>query len=107
MGTLRLTFFGPPRLERDGQPVSVTRRKAQALLSYLAATSQSHSRDHLATLFWPDGSQQRARGNLRRVLSDLKQALGENILMLEGETVELAGEELWCDVRQFRANLAA
>ena len=38
MRTMKLTLFGPPRLEQDGQPVDVSRRKALALLVYLAAT---------------------------------------------------------------------
>ena len=108
MSVLKLTLFGPPRLEREGQPVEVSRRKALALLVYLAATGQVHSRDALATLFWPEVDQRRARGNLRRALSDLNQELGEGILVLEGETVALAGDNgLWSDVAQFRAGLAA
>ena len=104
---LRVSLFGPPRLEREGQPVAVNRRKSLAMLAYLAATGQAHSRDTLATLFWPEVSQQRARGNLRRALSDLNQEVGEGILVLEGETVALAGDEhLWLDVAQFRAYLA-
>jgi DNA-binding SARP family transcriptional activator len=101
-------LFGPPRLERAGQPVEVSRRKALAMLAYLAATGQSHSRDTLATLFWPEVDQRRARGNLRRALSDLNQEIGEGWLILEGETVALAdGDNLWLDVAQFHACLDA
>lgn len=56
MSALKLTLFGLPRLEREGQPVEVSRRKALAMLTYLAATGQTHSRDTLATLFWPEVS---------------------------------------------------
>lgn len=108
MSALKLTLFGPPRLEREGQPVEVSRRKALAMLIYLAATGQTHSRDTLATLFWPEVSQSKARGNLRRALSDLNQEIGESWLVLEGETVGLAADDgLWSDVAQFRACLAA
>ncbi|MDT8305720.1 MAG: AAA family ATPase [Anaerolineae bacterium] len=108
MSMLRLTLLGPPRVERAGQPVGINRRKSLALLSYLAASSQAHSRDTLATLFWPDVPQRRARGNLRRALSDLNQVIGEGVLLLNGETVALDSENgLWSDVAQFRANLAA
>lgn len=108
MSALKLTLFGPPRLEREGRPVEVSRRKALALLVYLAATGQSHSRDTLATLFWPEADQRRARGNLRRALSDLNQEIGEGCLVLEGETVALAGDgRVSLDVAQFRTNLAA
>ena len=107
MSALKLTLFGPPRLEREGRPVEVSRRKSLAMLAYLAATGQPHSRDTLASLFWPEVPQRRARGNLRRALSDLNQEIGEGILVLEGETVALAGDNGLCsDVAQFRACLA-
>lgn len=108
MSMLRVALLGPPRVEREGLPVGINRRKSLALLSYLATTSQAHSRDTLATLLWPEVSQRRARGNLRRALSDLNQVIGEGILLLDGETVALNGEKrFWSDVGQFRANLAA
>lgn len=108
MNTLRLTLFGPPRLEREGNLVEVNRRKAMALLAYLGVTGQVQSRDALATLFWPELPQRRARGNLRRVLSDLNREVGEGVLLLEGETVALADNtNLWLDVVQFHACLAA
>jgi len=108
MSAIKLTLFGPPRLERDGQPVEVSRRKALAMLAYLAATGQAHSRDALATLFWPEAPQRQARGNLRRALSDLNQEVGEGIFALEGETVALTdGEGLCLDVADFQTCLAA
>jgi DNA-binding SARP family transcriptional activator len=61
MATLTLFLFGAPRLECDGAVVKIPRRKALALLAYLASTGQSHARDTLATLFWPDHSQSEAR----------------------------------------------
>lgn len=108
MSTLTLTLFGPPHLKRAGQPVNISRRKALALLAYLAATDQPHSRDTLATLFWPEVPQRRARGNLRRALSDLNQEIGEGVLVLQGETVAIADDsDFESDVNRFHAYLAA
>src|SRR5262249_47551220 len=76
MSQIKLYLFGPPRLERDGRPIDIPLRKALALLVYLAVTRQAHSRDALATLFWPEKDQQAARANLRRTLFDLGQLLG-------------------------------
>jgi hypothetical protein len=45
MSRLTLFMLGPPRIERDGAPIKISRRKAVALLAYLAVTGQSHSRD--------------------------------------------------------------
>ena len=35
MSRLSLYLLGPPRIERDGVPISIHRRKAVALLAYL------------------------------------------------------------------------
>ena len=50
MNVLKLILFGPPRLEQNGQPVEISRRKSMAMLAYLAASGQPHSRDALASL---------------------------------------------------------
>lgn len=106
MSKLALKLLGPPTLEADGHPVDIGRRKALALLAYLAATGEAHSRDALATLFWPECGQSPARANLRTALSALHQALGEGLLVAEQETVKIApGRVLWDDLRQFRSLL--
>jgi predicted ATPase/DNA-binding SARP family transcriptional activator len=122
---LKLYLLGHPRLEVDGESVRIGRRKAFALLAYLAVERASrgadadvsvHSRDVLATLFWPGYDQSGARGRLRRTLTTLNRALGEGWLMTSRETLGLnpdaapsAGSEqgLWLDVDQFRRRLAA
>jgi DNA-binding SARP family transcriptional activator len=101
-----LKLLGPPTLEADGHPVEIGRRKALALLAYLAATEAPHSRDALATLFWPACGQSQARANLRTCLSTLNQNLGHGLLAAEQETVTLAsGPLLWTDVRDFQGLL--
>ena len=65
---LKLFLLGAPRIELDGAPVQVDRRKAVALLAYLALTGQSHSREALAALFWPEYEPGRAYAYLRRAL---------------------------------------
>jgi predicted ATPase/DNA-binding SARP family transcriptional activator len=100
---LHLYFLGPPRVERDSQPVILDTRKATALLAYLAVTGQRHSRDTLATLLYPATDQSRARAALRRTLSSLRTGIGESWLDLEREAVALpANPDLWCDVEHFQ-----
>jgi predicted ATPase/DNA-binding SARP family transcriptional activator/class 3 adenylate cyclase/regulation of enolase protein 1 (concanavalin A-like superfamily) len=120
MSRLALYLLGPPRLELDGLPIVVDRRKAIALLIYLALLPQPHRRDALATLFWPDYGQVSARANLRHTLSVLNQALGEQWLQIDRESVALlpgddpstlppsgvAGQALWLDVTHFHRLLA-
>ena len=60
MSGLRLLLLGPPRLERDNAPVNLERRKALALLAYLAVTGEPQSREALATLLWPDHDESQA-----------------------------------------------
>lgn len=102
MASLKLFLFGPPRLELDGTPVEFQRRKALALLVYLASSGQAHSRDALATLFWPDHSQRRARTYLRRDLAVLNTSPVGTWLAISGDTVELKRTgDFWLDVEHF------
>lgn len=106
MSTFKLYLFGSPRLERDGVAVKISRRKARALLCYLAATGKPHVRDSLATLFWPAYGQSEARVALSRHLYDLNQILVDDALVLETESVALR-DDFWLDVAEFAAVLAA
>src|SRR6185503_10603132 len=107
MSKLKLFLLGSPRIERDGVRVGVERRKVIALLAYLAMMRQPHSRDTLATLFWTDTNQARARSDLRHDISVLNKVLGKEWLVVEGQTVGLRrGADLWVDVEQFYRLLA-
>lgn len=106
MSTLKLFVFGPPRLELNGATVDIQRRKALALLVYLAVSGQPHSRDSLATLFYPDSDQSRARAYLRRDLALLNTTLAGAWLLADRETVEL-NSGYWLDMAHFQQLLAA
>jgi len=69
MARYELSLLGTPTLTVDGTDVHVSRRKAMALLAYLAVTGRAHTRDALATLLWPESDTSTARGALRRRLS--------------------------------------
>jgi DNA-binding SARP family transcriptional activator len=102
MPELKLSLFGPPRVELDGVAVDFQRRKALALLIYLAVSGQPHSRDALATLFWPDQDQSRARAYLRRDLAVFNTNLAGKWLAVDRETLELKGvSDFWMDVAYF------
>src|SRR5262245_22448978 len=107
MAQLTLHLLGAPRVEVDGSPLVLDRRKALALLIYLALTPQSQRRDTLATLFWPDYDQATARGNLRRTLSLLHQALAQTWLEMDRENVALRRDNgFWLDVEAFQTLVA-
>lgn len=99
---LRLFLFGSPRLENDGRHVSISRRKALALLAYLAASRRAHARDELAALLWAEQDQSGARTSLRRDLSILKQAIGDDVLTTDQQQVDVRLDgALWLDVARF------
>lgn len=52
--------------------------KGRALLAYLAAEGGWHSREKLASLFWPGLTRESARNNLRLVLLNLRQWLHDS-----------------------------
>ncbi|MCC6169112.1 MAG: AAA family ATPase [Caldilineaceae bacterium] len=104
---LQLYLFGPPRILRSGAPLDLSLRKALALLAYLAVTRQAHSRDALATLFWPDKDQQAARANLRRTLYDLSQMVGDHVIESAAELVAIhAKAVLGLDIEFFQRHIA-
>jgi predicted ATPase/DNA-binding SARP family transcriptional activator/Tfp pilus assembly protein PilF len=108
MATLGLTLFGAPVITLNNQPIHIGRRKAVALLAYLAVSQRAQSRAHLASLLWPAYDEAGARAELRRALSALNQALGAGWLEADRNTVTLAaGELLQVDVLTFRRHLAA
>ena len=107
MSEIELFLLGSPRIERDGVPIQVDTRKAIALMAYLAVTGESHRRDALAALLWPDADQTRARAALRRTLSALNKALAGEGLKVDREVVGLDWNSgLWVDLVQFRSRLA-
>jgi predicted ATPase/DNA-binding SARP family transcriptional activator len=104
---LELFVFGPPRLTRAGSPCEISLKKALALFVYLAVTRQQHSRDSLATLFWPENSQREARANLRRTLYRINEIMGDQWLTAGAETIGLAaGADFWLDSELFQRHLA-
>ena len=76
---LALRLLGGFELRHEsGEVVRIARprRKAQALLAYLAChPAQAHLRDKLAALLWPDMESEEARANLRQALSALRGAV--------------------------------
>ena len=104
MSDLRIFLLGTPRIELQDKPVHFPRRKAFALLAYLATTNRPHSRDSLATMFWPQYDQSKARANLRRELSRVKTALDEELFSSDREQVVLnPGLDCWIDSTTFQS----
>jgi predicted ATPase/DNA-binding SARP family transcriptional activator len=102
MSQLKIYLLGSPRVESNNIMIQMDTRKAFALLGYLAVTAEQHTRDTLATLLWPEYDQTRARAALRRTLSTLKRAVGDDHLEITRESITLQiDESVWIDSHQF------
>ncbi len=84
-----LHLLGAPHLLFDGVRVTLPRRKALALLAYLAATGTPHTRASLATLLWGDSDDAAAHAYLRNALWTLSKAIGADWLSADSGTVAL------------------
>jgi len=79
MRHLTLCFFGTFGATLGGEPITKFRSvKIQGILVYLVLTpQQTHRRDAVAAMFWPDEPETTAKHNLRQSLYWLRQLLGD------------------------------
>ncbi len=101
MADLRIHFFGMPRIEYQGSPVQIDRRKSLALVAYLALSEHRQSRDSIVDLLWPDLDREHGRAALRSTLGTLSGALPFEWIDADRTTIGLRGDAVWVDVRAF------
>jgi len=112
MARLELRLLGgfAARVLPAGRSLTVRRRKAQALLAYLALhPGRRHLRDQLTTLLWGELDEDRARNNLRVTLFALRQTLARARvagLHVDGDSVALEPGVLEVDVLALRQRVA-
>ncbi len=105
---LSLRLFGAPDLLVDSQPLPLSRRKAMALLAYLAVTRSRHHRETLAALLWPESDAAAAYSALRNVLWILRQTPLADAIHSDRSTVELVDHDaVDVDVNRFRTLMAS
>ncbi|NTU79979.1 MAG: AAA family ATPase, partial [Chloroflexales bacterium] len=73
---LSILLLGPPSILRDGVAVELPRRRARALVYYLAAQPAPVSREQLLGLLWPDHERSAAQQILRTTLHGVRRAIG-------------------------------
>ncbi len=83
---LELKVFGAPRFLLDQRPVSFRRRQPLAIMAVLALSERPITRDELLYLLWPDAPQAVGRQRLRRLLSEIRQAVGSGADRFLSET---------------------
>ncbi len=98
---MRLLLLGTPCLEQNTIQAKLERRKALGLLAYLAVTREVHSRETLATLFWPDYNHTQSLAYLRNTLWTLNQTLGETWATVERDTIRFNPDTIGVDTTDF------
>ena len=103
MTQLSLRLLGGFRAQHgSGRPLAIRRKKAQALLAYLALhPGAASSRDALAGLLWSGTTDEHARHNLRQTLFALRQTITPDPFLAEGELVGLRENAVHVDVAAF------
>ena len=109
MARLSIRLLGSFQVTLDGQPVTAFESdKVRALLAYLAVEAERpHRRERLAGLLWPDTTERSARVNLRHVLANLRQAIGDReatppFLHISRRSIQFNREsDAWVDAKAF------
>lgn len=103
---LRLYLFGMPRLEYQGNPVVIDRRKSFALVAYLSLAEHFQSREVVASLLWPDLDHKHGRSALRSTLHSLTAPIPFEWIKVDRESLALDQDSIWVDVNAFRSLLS-
>ena len=104
---LEFSLLGEVTFKRGGEPLTgLASRRTEALLIYLVCTGQPHSREALATLLWDERSQSLALGNLRVLLTNLRQTVGPYVTITRQTVAFNLASPHWLDVAELEAGLA-
>jgi predicted ATPase/DNA-binding SARP family transcriptional activator len=109
---MRFYLLGQLRVEaEDAHSVAPLPRlrKAQGLLAYLLLYhDKAHPRDHLASLFWGEVPEERARDSLSTALKEVRSLLAATDARLEADrfNVRLALGTAWLDVDVLKRGVA-
>ena len=109
--SLSIKLLGSPEVSLEGRNLRFGRKKALALLCYLAAEGGKRHRRDLAELLWPTSEERRARADLRSTLAGVRKALEEesvrgnggsdrvHLLALEGDLLGIEERGVGLDLR--------
>jgi len=99
---LKIHLLGLPYIEFDDEEIDISRRKAFALLAYLAITGKQHSRDFISATLWSDYEPERARAELRRILNTINKTAVGKWMIIDRKIMNLQqNDDLWIDVVEF------
>jgi len=103
---LEIFTLGGVRILRGNKPIAhLSTRKAEALLVYLASTRRPQPREVLADLLWDERTQSQSLANLRVVLTTLRQAVGESLIISRDAVAINPSAIVWLDAAQMEDGL--
>lgn len=101
--SLQILLLGSLHIMQGEQPLEgFVSNKARALLCYLATVNQPQARQTLLGLFWGDMREADARANLRKVLSNLRQLVGDQLAITQQDVTFRANQCTLIDVLRFQ-----
>ncbi len=107
MASLKITLMGTPEIQHQNTPLNLERRKAVALIAYLAVVQKPVGRDYLATMLWEDYNDERARASLRRTLAVINKTPIGDWLTSDRNTVSMIlNDDLYIDTMIFEELLS-
>lgn len=106
MARIEIQLLGLPTICVDGKPTTLNRRKAVCLLAYLVAAGVRRSREHLATLFWPDNDNASAMAYLRNQLYILRRSIDDSLFSSSGAGIKI-GDNVASDIQEFDSTIHA
>jgi len=99
---LQLRLLGPPQVILHGAPLTFSRRKAVALLAYVAMSGQPISREILADLLAGETTDDLARQHVRNALADLIGQLGIYLIVTRQAITFNRAAPFRLDVEEFQ-----
>jgi DNA-binding SARP family transcriptional activator len=105
---LEMSLLGGVTLKLGQEPLTgLASHRTEALLIYLACTGRPHTREALANLLYDNRSQSQALGNLRGLLTSLRQTLGPYMTITRQTVAFNQDSPYWLDVVELEKGLAA
>ncbi len=99
---LKAIFFGVPQIYYNHDSLTRTLSgRCLALFAYLTLTNRPQDRGHLADLLWSEVGEQQARQNLRYVLYDLRQFVGDYLVVTRHMIAFARQKPHWIDAAIF------
>ena len=97
MEQMNIRLLQSPTVEKKGEEILFPYKKAAGLFYYLCV-KKSATREELIHLLWADGSEASGRKSLREALYQIKKKVGEDFLLLSGQSSVRLNPEVPCFV---------